>query len=219
LEVTDSSWVWGPASLFYDVPIAAIIPAHDAVLNIVSKTEQNPISHEVLGMQPDLANVTVLSRPTSLSCVQLIDGTRPEFSTQENVTFRLVGAYSNAGSVRPGPGSAQPPHFPFGTEPAHGWCYYYERASLARQQGDWEEVLRLAQRVSAENLRADDMSEWLPFLQAYALNGDNEQLARLSRAIWSDIYAARQACDSLLALPALAEDTRQVVNEKYCTRP
>jgi hypothetical protein len=219
LEVTDSSWVWGPASLVYDIPIAAIIPVHDAVLSIVSRAALQATPHQVLAMQPDPANVTVLSRPTGLSCVQLIDGTRPEFSTQENVTFRLVGAYSNAGSVRSQPGSAQPPLFPFGPEPARGWCYYYERASLARQQGDWDEVLRLAQEVSAGNLRADDMSEWLPFLQAYALNGDNEQLVRLSRAIWSDIYAARQACDSLLALPALAEDTRQVVNEKYCTRP
>ena len=31
----------------------------------------------------------------------------------------------------------------FGTEPAHGWCYYYTKAELARQQTDWEQVVKL----------------------------------------------------------------------------
>jgi len=29
----------------------------------------------------------------------------------------------------------------------HGWCYYYQKANLARQQGDWEQVIALGREA------------------------------------------------------------------------
>lgn len=31
----------------------------------------------------------------------------------------------------------------FGPEPAHDWCYYYQKGDLARQTQDWEQVVDL----------------------------------------------------------------------------
>ncbi len=39
-----------------------------------------------------------------------------------------------------GNASAKPPEQIFGPEPEPGWCYYFEKAELARQMGDWQEV-------------------------------------------------------------------------------
>jgi len=39
----------------------------------------------------------------------------------------------------------------FGKEPPHTWCYYYEKAELARQAGDWEQVAKLETRQPVED--------------------------------------------------------------------
>lgn len=63
--------------------------------------------------------------------------------------------------------ATHPPEFLFGREPAHQWCYYYEKADLARQTGDWEEVVRIADRVFAIPYYPDDYYEYLLFIDGY----------------------------------------------------
>ena len=50
----------------------------------------------------------------------------------------------------------------------HNWCYYYEKADLARQAGDWNQVAHLGDEAFAASYRPDDLSEYLPFIEAYA---------------------------------------------------
>ena len=40
-----------------------------------------------------------------------------------------------------------PPTEIFQAEPAHTWCYYYQKIELARQQEDWPQVLDLWQQA------------------------------------------------------------------------
>ncbi len=72
--------------------------------------------------------------------------------------------------------SANPPAAPpielFGKEPAHTWCYYFEKADLARQVGDWQEAARLEDEARVQGLQPELASEWLPFLEARAHLGD-----------------------------------------------
>lgn len=56
----------------------------------------------------------------------------------------------------------------FGSEPAHNWCYFYEKADLARQAGDWSSVAGLGDKAFAVPYYPDDQSEYLPFIEAYA---------------------------------------------------
>ncbi|MCL5612347.1 MAG: hypothetical protein M1485_07340 [Chloroflexi bacterium] len=56
----------------------------------------------------------------------------------------------------------------FGTEPIHNWCYYYEKADLARQAGDWPRVASLGDKAFAIPYHPDDQSEYFPFIEAYA---------------------------------------------------
>ena len=41
---------------------------------------------------------------------------------------------------------AQPPYL-LGPEPEHDWCYYFEKAELARQQADWQQVAMLGDQA------------------------------------------------------------------------
>ncbi len=60
----------------------------------------------------------------------------------------------------------------YGPEPTHGWCYYFERADLARQLGHWEQVARLGDEAFALDDYPNDPSERFVFIEGYAHIGD-----------------------------------------------
>jgi hypothetical protein len=63
---------------------------------------------------------------------------------------------------------ARPPQEIFGREPVHQWCYYFEKADLARAEGDWAEVVRLGDESFSVPYYPNNLSEYLPFIEAYA---------------------------------------------------
>ena len=68
-----------------------------------------------------------------------------------------------------------------GPEPAHGWCYYYARAELARQQQDWAAIAGLDEQAITAGLSPSDPLEWLPFVEAGASLGQFEHAAERTR--------------------------------------
>jgi len=55
--------------------------------------------------------------------------------------------------------------------PAENWCTIYQQAELAAQFQDYPEVMRLYDRAIEADLAPSDPSEWVPFIQAFAING------------------------------------------------
>jgi len=70
-----------------------------------------------------------------------------------------------------------PPIWLFGEEPERNWCYYFEKADLARQNGDWEKITKLGDKAFSIPYAPADVAEYLPFIEAYARLGryDNAQ--------------------------------------------
>ena len=61
------------------------------------------------------------------------------------------------------------------------WCYYYEKANLAAELGDWETVVQLAGTAFNLNDHPNDASERLPFIEGYARTGDWENALSQTR--------------------------------------
>jgi hypothetical protein len=68
----------------------------------------------------------------------------------------------------------------FGNEPEHGWCYTYTQAEIARQSGDWEEVVKLYKEAQQADLFPALPVEYLPFIEAFAHTGDIETALKLT---------------------------------------
>lgn len=68
-----------------------------------------------------------------------------------------------------------------GAEPAQTWCYYFEKADLARQSDDWAQVAEIGDQVFAIPYYPDDYSEYLPFVEAYTRTGRWEDARDLTR--------------------------------------
>jgi len=84
---------------------------------------------------------------------------------------------------------AETPHMPialFGKEPPHTWCYYYEKAELARQTGDWEKVALIGNEAREQGFVPGDALEWLPFIEAYVITGDYQTAKELSMLAYND---------------------------------
>ncbi len=77
---------------------------------------------------------------------------------------------------------AVPPVNIIGDEPEPDWCYYYQKAELARQYSRWDEAALLGDQAEAfmNNLNSNNAQELLPFIEGYGLSGQMDKSERLS---------------------------------------
>lgn len=68
----------------------------------------------------------------------------------------------------------------YGPEPLHGWCYYFEKADLARQLKDWNQVAKLGDQAFALKDYPNDPVERFVFIEGYAHVGNWEKAHELS---------------------------------------
>jgi hypothetical protein len=229
--IQEDYFVWGPANLIYYpekqdmIPIQIKLPAavltDDVVLKVmVGKGAETPLRR---GNQltRDFSDVLVMTQSSENSCVRIIDGTRPGLSIAERHNIILVAPYSQIGNVTTDGNSPIPPIEILGEEPAHDWCYYYQKADLARQRGDWEEIVRLGEEARRLGLHPNDQIEWMPFLQGYAFAGNSKQVKGISTRINTEPFYQAQACRHLQAMTEngypLSPEMSNYVNELFCT--
>ena len=88
---------------------------------------------------------------------------------------------SNLEQVAREPANVVEPPAVLGDEPAHTWCYYFEKADLARQTDDWKQVVEIGDQVFSIPYNPDDYSEYLLFVEAYARTSRWEDARDLTR--------------------------------------
>lgn len=98
--------------------------------------------------------------------------------------------YSNINVVKArGMAPATPPVKIFGPEPIHDWCYYFEKADLARQQGEWANIGIFYEEVKLKGLSPHDVTEWGPFLDAFVHLGRAKEITEIKhRACAVDLF-------------------------------
>ena len=161
---------WGPVNLIYRPGVAKTPAIQAEVLN--ADTAYSVIKGDVrfshdrdIGIQRDFNNFLLISVPTSSSCAHIIDGSLPVYSDTESLLVQQVGAFSHVDRIVSSDVAPTPPAQIFGAEPPHDWCYYYQKAALARQSGDWQAVSKLYDQTAALHLEPGDASELIPFFE------------------------------------------------------
>ncbi len=89
----------------------------------------------------DFKNSTIITTPSDTSCLKVLNGDK-----LIKTSLPIV-----------------PPKHIFGSEPPHNWCYFFQKASLARQFKDWDALSQLKKEVTEKGLSPKDPNEWLPF--------------------------------------------------------
>ena len=106
-------------------------------------------------------------------CVWIIDPLRDQTLPVFPSEFLEPMKISHLDQISPKANSpAQPPVKIFGSEPEHTWCYYFEKAELARQQNNWKQVSNLGDDAFARRLSPSRAQELLVFIEGYAHTGN-----------------------------------------------
>jgi hypothetical protein len=62
------------------------------------------------------------------------------------------------------------------------WCYYFEKADLAKQFSDWKYIVELGKEAFGSGLKSFDPNEYFPFIEAHAHESDLDSAIQLTRA-------------------------------------
>ena len=225
--IQEDYFIWGPADLIYAPekqttdPVIIRVPA--AVLNqdialqvITGHGEFNSIRRGNSSVQ-DYSNVLVLAQATPDGCVRVIDGSQPELSSSDAQNIMLVAAKSKISDVVLNTNFQSPPSVIFGNEPQHSWCYYYEKADLAAQQGDWKTVASLGEKALGLGYYPSDSVEWMPFLQAYVALNERNKIHPLISIISANSFLKMEACQILTQTAQKANaDMQTYIQESFC---
>jgi hypothetical protein len=224
--IEEDYFVWGPANLIYypqstdpqrlKPGVAALVLNRENLQNILLTRGGQFSDRRSALTNAQYGNILILSKPTPDSCVQVIDGSQPELSASEQYDIQLIASYSNIQDVTTDGLQPTPPEVVFGSEPPHGWCYYYEKASLARQRGDWVTVLSLAHQVKQQDISATDAIEWMPFLQAYVHASDEKGIYSIAPKVKTDPVVVEQACRTLPTTPGITPEMTSFVQQVFC---
>ena len=218
-------FTWGPANLLYhpesdhekyvQPALYAVVLNEDTVANVLARKPQDYSNRRSIRTYPNYRNILILTQPTPTSCVQVIDLHQVELSSFEDSRVADIAPYSEAEQISLNEPFHVPSAIPFDFEPPKEWCYFYEKASYARQLGNWDEALRLGEEAISKSYFAKDQIEWMPFLQAYATSDNVARLEEIASFMISDLTALQQACHTLTAMP-LTPATAKEINQLFC---
>jgi hypothetical protein len=129
------------------------------------------------------SQVLVIYMPPN-GCLRVLDPARGDQITYAGQSRFLLDAIPLSDLSNIVGNDSQTRKISFLSEPEHTWCYYFSKAELARQQGDWEQVIQLMQEARLLGYQPDDPFEWLTFIEAQALTGNIEAAKETSEVVF-----------------------------------
>jgi hypothetical protein len=123
--------------------------------------------------------IGVANKPAR-GCLRVLD---PIYSGAPDLTgdeANLLPQTHTSQIIVPDGAAASPQRDIFGQEPTRDWCYYFEKADLARQMHDWSQVVALGDQAAEKGLKPYNGVELTPFIEGYAQLGQWEKASQTS---------------------------------------
>ena len=228
-SIQEDYFLWGAANLIYhpepqsaqpiEAPIGAVLLTPENMTRILTGKGVDEPDRRNTHVTMDYGNMLILAQTGPGACVRVLDGSQPELSVSDDPRIMLVASRSRIENVITEGQSPVPLEAAFGPEPEHGWCWYYQQASLARQMGDWERVAALGDEALKRGFYPSDSVEWFPFMQAYAALGRDKDLKKLSAILGADPFLESQACTILTKMAEAGRLAPEIENQSmewYC---
>jgi hypothetical protein len=83
----------------------------------------------------------------------------------------------------------------FGPEPPHEWCYYFEKADLAKQEGDWQAVINYWDLANDHGYGPTLNFQYYPFIEAFANVGDMQTASDLTSRLMATSNQIPALCE------------------------
>lgn len=176
------NWIYGPDQSGEQIPYVLFYPTNRLGLSLSQLQPGLPvhfsyIAGEFNGNTAD----TVAFYYDPPKCLRLLDpllDTDNHFILDESL-MREASVLSNPDRILDSAEAVMPDVY--GPEPEHRWCYYFEKAELARQFEDWETITRLGDDAFTLDDHINGPLERFVFIEGYAHTGDWDRALELSK--------------------------------------
>jgi hypothetical protein len=160
------------------IPYMFITPEHESYFQpnvVIKKRVRNVV------FNGNTSDTVAVLHQTETSCLRVLDAVYLYDPLLDTGNEKLI-PMSDLSRIIPESGPVSPDTDIFGPEPAHTWCYFFEKADLARQMKDWNEVLDLYQQAQRLGLNPEYGAEHIPFIEGFARTGDWQKAYDLTMA-------------------------------------
>ena len=192
------NWIYAPDLSDRDLPY--VLFYLKTRFNSASLKADEPIELQYRTVKFDgLTSNSVVIYKEADGCLRVLDPIYGNAETVPGANIYLVNAISlsNPDLIKADAPELILDETLFGTEPSHDWCYIYTKAELARQQTNWEGVVKLYNQAQNDGLSASMPVENLPFIEAFALTGDTDMAVKLTERT---IKGQKPLCPALYTL-------------------
>ena len=110
----------------------------------------------------------------------LVLGPQNDYLPHDIPREAAIQRLTNPDLLLPNASPAVHPPLYLAKEPAHTWCYYYEKADLARQQKDWAQVVTLWKEAAGKSYLPETSYEFAPFIEAFVQLNNWDMARQLS---------------------------------------
>jgi hypothetical protein len=182
------NWMYAPNYTRSDIPYMLLYTEKrlgGVTLPALEKDIAIRYPYRTVNFNSNTSNAVVIYMPQN-GCLRVLDPQRGDLVIYSHLPDSLTNAIPLSDTSRIITNPSQPARPPFFPEPEHGWCYYFAKAGLANQQGDYESTSALAKEARKLGLQPEDPYEWLVFVEAYAMNGEIAQSEEISNTVLAE---------------------------------
>jgi hypothetical protein len=176
------NWIYAPDNRSDQIDYVLFYPTNRLDASLPALKKDIPIQYDyIAGRFTGSTSQVVAFYYDPPSCLRLLE---PDIDANnrfllEESHMREASALSNRDQILDSPTAVMPSiYYP---EPAHGWCYYFEKADLARQFGDWKEVVKLGDAAFQLTDHPNNPVERFVFIEGYAHVGEWGRALKLSK--------------------------------------
>ncbi|MBT7075843.1 MAG: hypothetical protein HN922_13155, partial [Anaerolineae bacterium] len=174
------NWIYEPDASADHIPYMVFHPRTRFGVDGENLEEDMPLYHDfIAGEFNGNTDQMLLINFSPPGCLHIID---PEIDSENkfisDILIRNAAPFSRPELILD-QGEPTLPEI-YAPEPKHGWCYYFQRAELARQRGDWEQAVKLGEKAFDSGDYPNDPTENFVFIEAYAHVNDWENAEQVS---------------------------------------
>lgn len=221
------NWIYQPENRSDHIGYMLFYPTSRLGGGLPGLEEGLPVQHNFLaGRFEGNTSQAVVIFYSPPSCLRVLD---PELDTDNHLIpdqslLRQAATLSKKELILTDSVARMPPIF--NPEPPHQWCYYFEKADLARQGGDWVQVVNLGEKAFKLDDYPNDPVERFVFIEGYAQTQDWGRAFQLSKTSFrvSPAYVGPLLCRLWERIEQTAPDSseksealQQAFTEFHCS--
>lgn len=190
------NWTYAPEINNQKVPflLSYLTVRQNSVLSSLEPDQTVVYPFRKMDFRGNTSDVIVIEKDPD-GCLTVLDSkfnnraAFPDFPPE----LKQAIALSNLNRINQNPSQiALPIPAYFDPLPQDSWCFFFEKAELARQSGDWQQVADIYQSAQDRGRKPNLSSEYYPFIEGLGMRGQVMEALDLSREVVTEQPSARR---------------------------